>query len=104
MSGCIDSLSCPSLIKCQRCCRLFNYLFRRLCNLVFRQVDYNSNGVLDALEVEVPHRNPCCLDAGQCICPVYSPEEAGYTHNLTLANASAWATALRKLATHTAKI
>ncbi|KAK9832743.1 hypothetical protein WJX81_006913 [Elliptochloris bilobata] len=32
---------------------LFNYLFRRLCNLVFRQVDYNGNGVLDSLEVEV---------------------------------------------------
>ncbi len=49
------------LAQCQQRCRLFNYLFRRLCNLVFWQVDYNSNGVLDALEVEVTYRlsNQC---------------------------------------------
>ncbi len=48
-----NSVTIAFIQQSPRLCRLFNYLFRRLCNLVFRQVDYNGNGVLDALEVEV---------------------------------------------------
>eukprot|EP00882_Tetradesmus_deserticola_P007803 GHRQ01008214.1.p2 GENE.GHRQ01008214.1~~GHRQ01008214.1.p2 ORF type:complete len:114 (+),score=52.76 GHRQ01008214.1:275-616(+) len=32
---------------------LFDYLFSWMCKRVFRKVDYNSNGLIEPLEVEV---------------------------------------------------
>jgi hypothetical protein len=33
--------------------RLFQWLFHKLCNLVFKQVDYNNDGKLEPLEIEI---------------------------------------------------
>ena len=38
---------------CQCSNRLLNFLFKRLSNQVFNQVDYNKNGKLESLEVEI---------------------------------------------------